>query len=147
MPFMDGHSIAGTHIDRYQILSMIQRFHPKETDWASHRDRALELYRSIGLVLLGFIPLAIVFVVFGSEGVKGNFYQVALGILLLVVIIGGRKLLSPAFRPPESQKDPDHFGWGIRPRQKSRIAAPCRRQDGGIQSKPSRALSNEQRRS
>lgn len=58
--------------------------------------------------LLGFFPLTIVFAVFGSGGVKGNFYQVALGILLLLLIFGGRKLLAPSFRPPEIRDDAKH---------------------------------------
>ena len=51
--------------------------------------------------LLGFIPLTVVFAVFGSGGAKGNFYQVALGTLLLLLAVGGRKLLATAFRPPK----------------------------------------------
>ena len=49
--------------------------------------------------LLGFIPLTVVFAVFGSGGAEGNFYQIALGTLLLLLAVGGRKLLAAAFRP------------------------------------------------
>ena len=58
--------------------------------------------------LLGFIPLTIVFAIFGSGGAKGNFYQVALGTLLLLLTVGGRKLLAPVFRPSESRKASEH---------------------------------------
>jgi uncharacterized membrane protein YdjX (TVP38/TMEM64 family) len=58
--------------------------------------------------LLGFIPLAIVFAVFGSGGASGNFYQVALGALLLVVAVAGRKLLGKAF--PVGKRLPDKTG-------------------------------------
>ena len=60
--------------------------------------------------LLGFVPLTFVFAIFGSGGVKGNFYQVALGTVLLLLVVGGRKLLAPAFRPPESPKTSEHPG-------------------------------------
>jgi len=49
--------------------------------------------------LLGFIPLTVVFAVFGSGGVRGNFYQVALGSILLATVVGGRKFLA-RFIPP-----------------------------------------------
>ena len=52
--------------------------------------------------LLGFIPFTIVFAVFGSGGIQGNFYQIAIGIVLLLVAVGGRKRLASAFRPPET---------------------------------------------
>ncbi len=42
--------------------------------------------------LLGFIPLAVVFTIFGSGGVKGNYYQVALGIVLIAAIVLLRRL-------------------------------------------------------
>ena len=51
--------------------------------------------------LLGFIPLTVVFAVFGDGGAKGNFYQIALGTLLLLLAVGGRKLLAAVFRPPQ----------------------------------------------
>jgi uncharacterized membrane protein YdjX (TVP38/TMEM64 family) len=51
--------------------------------------------------LLGFIPLIIVLTLLGSGGIKGNFYQIAIGIGLLLLAVGVRKLLAPAFRPPE----------------------------------------------
>jgi len=48
---------------------------------------------------LGFIPLTVVFAVFGSGGASGNFYQVALGSILLVAAVGGRKFLTRFFPP------------------------------------------------
>jgi len=58
--------------------------------------------------LIGFIPLTVVFAVFGSGGAKGDFYQVALGTLLLLLAVGDRKRLAPVFRPPESRGSSDH---------------------------------------
>jgi uncharacterized membrane protein YdjX (TVP38/TMEM64 family) len=49
--------------------------------------------------VLGFIPLTVVFAVFGSGGASGNFYQVALGSILLVAAVGGRIILTRFFQP------------------------------------------------
>jgi uncharacterized membrane protein YdjX (TVP38/TMEM64 family) len=49
--------------------------------------------------LLGFLPLTVVFAVFGNGGARGNFYQVALGAILLAAAVGGRKFLG-RFIPP-----------------------------------------------
>lgn len=40
----------------------------------------------ISASFLGFIPLAVVFAVFGSGGVKGNYYQISLGFALIAVV-------------------------------------------------------------
>ena len=53
--------------------------------------------------LLGFIPLTIVFTVLGSGGIEGNFYQIAIGIGLLLLAVGVRKLLAATFLPPEAR--------------------------------------------
>ncbi len=44
--------------------------------------------------ILGFIPLAVVFAVFGSGGVKGNFYQIWLGFGLIAVVALIRLLMN-----------------------------------------------------
>ena len=44
--------------------------------------------------ILGFIPLTIVFSVFGSGGVKGNYYQIWLGFGLIAVVVLIRHLMS-----------------------------------------------------
>ena len=46
---------------------------------------------------LGFIPLTIVFVVFGSGGAQGNLYLVALGFILIALTVLGRKLFLRTF--------------------------------------------------
>lgn len=43
--------------------------------------------------LLGFIPLAVIFTTFGSGGVKGNFYQIGLGIVLIAALALFRRLI------------------------------------------------------
>lgn len=47
--------------------------------------------------LLGFIPLAVVFATFGSGGVKGNLWQVALATALLVLSVFSRRFLAGWF--------------------------------------------------
>ena len=49
--------------------------------------------------LLGFIPLTLVFAVFGSGGASGSCYQVALGALLLAAAVGGRKVMTHLIPP------------------------------------------------
>jgi len=46
---------------------------------------------------LGFIPLTLVFAVFGSGGIKGNHYQIALGFFLVAMTFGIQKLLKARF--------------------------------------------------
>lgn len=53
--------------------------------------------------LLGFIPLAVVFATFGSGGVKGNLWQVALATVLLVLSVFSRRFLARWF--PEALGD------------------------------------------
>jgi uncharacterized membrane protein YdjX (TVP38/TMEM64 family) len=53
--------------------------------------------------LLGFIPLAVVFTIFGSGGVKGNFYQIGLGIVLIAALVLFRRVFK-RLRPSKSQK-------------------------------------------
>jgi len=48
---------------------------------------------------LGFIPLTVVFTIFGHGGAQGNLYLVGLGSLLLATAVGGRKFLT-RFIPP-----------------------------------------------
>jgi len=48
----------------------------------------------ISASILGFIPLTVVFAVFGSGGVKGNFYQIWLGFGLIAVVVLIRHLMS-----------------------------------------------------
>jgi uncharacterized membrane protein YdjX (TVP38/TMEM64 family) len=49
--------------------------------------------------LLGFIPLTLVFAVFGSGGASGSYYQVAVGALLLVAAVGSRKAMARLIPP------------------------------------------------
>jgi len=49
--------------------------------------------------LLGFIPLTLVFAVFGSGGASGSYYQVAVGALLLVAAVGSRKAMARLMPP------------------------------------------------
>lgn len=51
--------------------------------------------------LLGFIPLAMVFTIFGSGGVKGNFYQIGLGIVLIAALVLFRRVFK-RLRPSKS---------------------------------------------
>ncbi len=53
--------------------------------------------------LLGFIPLALVFTVFGSGGIKGNYYQIGLGIFLIAVVVLIRRIFKK-LRPTRSEK-------------------------------------------
>jgi uncharacterized membrane protein YdjX (TVP38/TMEM64 family) len=48
---------------------------------------------------LGFIPLTVVFAIFGNGGVQGNLYLVGLGAILLASAMGGRKFLAHFFPP------------------------------------------------
>lgn len=48
---------------------------------------------------LGFIPLTVVFAIFGNGGARGNLYLVGLGAILLATAVGGRKFLT-RFIPP-----------------------------------------------
>lgn len=45
---------------------------------------------------IGFIPLTVVFAMFGSGGVKGNFFQVWLGLGLIAVVVLVRLLMNRA---------------------------------------------------
>lgn len=47
--------------------------------------------------LLGFIPLTIVFAMFGSGGVKGNLWQIVFATALLVLSIASRKIFGKWF--------------------------------------------------
>jgi len=46
---------------------------------------------------LGFIPLAIVFAMFGSGGVKGNLWQIVFATTLLILSMGSRKIIAKWF--------------------------------------------------
>ncbi len=46
---------------------------------------------------LGFIPLTVVFAIFGSGGAQGNLYLVGLGFALIAITVFGRKLILRAF--------------------------------------------------
>lgn len=46
--------------------------------------------------LVGFIPLAVVFATFGSGGIKGNLFQIALASALLIISVFSRRLLKGA---------------------------------------------------
>ena len=48
--------------------------------------------------ILGFIPLTVVFAVFGSGGVKGNYYQIWLGFALIAAVALIRYLMNTAAR-------------------------------------------------
>jgi uncharacterized membrane protein YdjX (TVP38/TMEM64 family) len=47
--------------------------------------------------LIGFIPLTVVFAVFGSGGARGNLYLVGLGFILIAITVFGRKTVMRAF--------------------------------------------------
>jgi uncharacterized membrane protein YdjX (TVP38/TMEM64 family) len=49
--------------------------------------------------LLGFIPLTLVFAVFGSGGARGNLYLVGLGFMLIILTVFGRKVILRTFPP------------------------------------------------
>lgn len=49
---------------------------------------------------LGFIPLASVFTIFGSGGIKGNYYQIGIGIILIAAMVLLRRFLK-RFRPDQ----------------------------------------------
>lgn len=55
---------------------------------------------------LGFIPLTIVFAVFGSGGAQGNLYLVGLGFILIALTVFGRKMIMRTFpsRKPSMQR-------------------------------------------
>ena len=46
---------------------------------------------------LGFIPLTVVFAIFGNGGAQGNLYLVGLGFILIAITVFGRKLILRAF--------------------------------------------------
>jgi uncharacterized membrane protein YdjX (TVP38/TMEM64 family) len=46
---------------------------------------------------VGFIPLTVVFAVFGSGGARGNLYLVGLGFILIALAVFGRKVIMRAF--------------------------------------------------
>ena len=50
---------------------------------------------------IGFIPLTVVFAVFGSGGARGNLYLVGLGFMLIALTVFGRKTVMRAFSPRE----------------------------------------------
>lgn len=52
--------------------------------------------------LIGFIPLTVVFAVFGSGGARGNLYLVGLGFMLIALTVFGRKSVMRAFSPREA---------------------------------------------
>ena len=52
--------------------------------------------------LMGFIPLTVVFAVFGSGGARGNLYLVGLGFMLIALTVFGRKTVMRAFSPREA---------------------------------------------
>ena len=47
--------------------------------------------------LIGFVPLAVVFAAYGSGGVKGNMYQIALATVVLLLAVFSRRLLKRWF--------------------------------------------------
>lgn len=49
--------------------------------------------------LLGFIPLAIVFAMYGSGGVTGSLWQIAFATALLILSMAARKILDKWFTP------------------------------------------------
>ena len=49
--------------------------------------------------LIGFIPLTVVFAVFGSGGARGNLYLVGLGFMLIILTVFGRKVILRTFPP------------------------------------------------
>lgn len=48
---------------------------------------------------IGFIPLTVVFAVFGSGGARGNLYLVGLGFMLIILTVFGRKVIMRTFPP------------------------------------------------
>jgi uncharacterized membrane protein YdjX (TVP38/TMEM64 family) len=56
---------------------------------------------------LGFIPLTVVFAIFGNGGAQGNLSLVGLGAILLATAVGGRKLLT-RFIPPMKRLAQNH---------------------------------------
>ena len=49
--------------------------------------------------LIGFIPLTVVFAVFGNGGARGNLYLVGLGFMLIALTVFGRKSVMRTFTP------------------------------------------------